>query len=194
MKYQLLLDYIGKHVTLNSEEESFLLSKLVYKKYLKRQYILQQGDVCKGAAFILSGCTKVFFVNKEGHEHIVGISVEEWWTTDLESFLYQTPSDYNAQCIEDTEVIQFMHDTMEELYEAIPKLERFWRKMMERAYIASKKRILRAYTLTAKERYLIFRKSYPKIEQRIPQYLVASYLGFTKEFLSKIKSDLSKEQ
>ncbi len=194
MKGKQLLDYIARLVELTPEEESLLLSKVVYRKYLKNQYIVQQGNIAKSACFIISGCAKTFFVDKGGQEHIVVLAIEDWWTSDLGSFLYQTPADYNVQCLEDTEVFQFMNDTMEALYKDIPKLERFWRKMMERAYIASQKRILRNFTLTAKERYLIFKNSYPKIEQRIPQYLVASYLGFTKEFLSKIKSELSKER
>lgn len=194
MKHKQLLDHIRMSVDLTPEEESLLLSKIVYRKYLKNQYILQQGDVSKAACFVLSGCAKTFFMDKSGQEHIVVLAIEDWWTTDLESFLHQTPADYNVQCIEDTEVIQFMSHIMEELYRDIPKLERFWRKKMEGAYIASQKRVLRNFTLTAKERYLIFRKRYSKIEQRIPQYLVASYLGITKEFLSKIKSQLIKEK
>lgn len=194
IKNKQLLDHIATSVELTPEEESLLLSKVVYRKYLKNQYILQQGDIASSACFIISGCTKTFFADKGGQEHIIVLAIEDWWVSDLESFLHQTPADYNVQCLEDTEVFQFMNDTMEALYKKIPKLERFWRKMMEHAYIASQKRILRNFTLTAKERYLIFRKNYPKIEQRIPQYLVASYLGFTKEFLSKIKSELSKER
>lgn len=194
MENKKLLDHIRRSVELTPEEESLFSSKLVYRKYLKNQYIVQEGDTCKAACFILSGCAKTFFMDKDGQEHIIVLAIEDWWTSDLESFLYQIPANYSTQCLEDTEVLQLMSNTVEELYRDIPKLERFWRKMMESAYIASQKRMLRNFTLTAKERYLIFRKSYQKIEQRIPQYLVASYLGITKEFLSKIKSQLSKEE
>ena len=194
MKNKQLIDHITKTVKLTPEEESLLLSKVVYRKYLKNQYIVQQGDVSRSACFILSGCAKTCFMDKGGQEHIVVLAIEDWWTSDLESFLYQKPANYNVQCLEDTEVFQFKYDTMEELYLKIPKLERFWRKMMEHAYIAAQKRILKTFTLTAKERYVLFRRTYPKIEQRIPQYLVASYLGITKEFLSKIKSQLAKKR
>lgn len=121
-------------------------------------------------------------------------SIEDWWTSDLGSFITQTPADFNVQCIENTQLIQFTNDNLEELYNQIPKLERLFRKIVERAFIASQKRIIRNFSLSAKERYLIFKDSYPNIEQRVPQYMIASYLGITKEFLSKIKSQVIQNQ
>ncbi|WP_237274414.1 Crp/Fnr family transcriptional regulator [Tenacibaculum ovolyticum] len=185
-----LLDYLNKYVSLTSDEETLLLSKIVHRKYLKDQYIVQQGDICRTECFILSGCTKTFYVDIEGQEHIVMFAIEDWWTSDMGSFITQTPADYNVQCIENTELIQISYETIEALYIEIPKLERFFRKIIERALVASQKRIIRNFSLTAKERYLIFKETYPKIEQRVPQYMIASYLGITKEFLSKIKSQL----
>jgi CRP-like cAMP-binding protein len=175
---------------LNDEEVTLLLSKINFRKYLKGQYLAQQGDVCKNQYFVLSGCTKTFYMDGDGQEHIVMFSIEDWWTSDMGSFITQTPADYNIQCIEDTEVIQFSFDLMEELYQKIPKLERFFRQIIEKALVASQKRIVRSFSLSAKDQYLHFKEQYPKIEQRIPQYMVASYLGITKEFLSKIKSQL----
>lgn len=189
-----LLDYINKHILLTPEEETFLLSKITHRNYLKDQYIAQQGDVCKTVNFIVSGCTKTFYMNLEGQEHVIMFSIEDWWASDLGSFITQTPSDFNVQCIENTQLIQFTFDNLEELYAQIPKLERVFRKIVERAFVASQKRIVRNFSLSAKERYLIFKSTYPKIEQRVPQYMIASYLGITKEFLSKIKSQLIQNQ
>jgi CRP-like cAMP-binding protein len=109
------------------------------------------------------------------------------------SFITQTSADFNIQCLEDTELVMFSKDIMEDLYVKIPKLERFFRQIIERGLVASQNRLIRNLSLSAKERYLYFRNQYPKIEQRIPQYMVASYLGITKEFLSKIKSQLAVE-
>ncbi|MCF1192881.1 Crp/Fnr family transcriptional regulator [Mangrovimonas sp. AS39] len=190
MNYQPLLDYIAQYVSLTKEEEAFLLSKLSYRKYLKGQYVLQQGDISRVECFIVKGCTKMFFVDDSGQEHIIMFSIEDWWTSDLGSFSTQTPSDFNVQCLEDTELIQFSHDTIEDIYERIPKMERFFRKIIEKAFVASQKRIIRNFSMTAKERYTSFRNKYPSMDQRIPQYMIASYLGITKEFLSKIKSQL----
>lgn len=189
-----LLNYIHKYINLTSDEEALLLSKIVRRKYLKDQYIVQQGDICKTECFILSGCTKTFYVDDEGQEHIVMFAIEDWWTSDMGSFITQTPADYNIQCIENTELFQISYDIIEELYIEIPKLERFFRKIIERALVASQKRVVSNFSLTAKERYLLFKETYPKIEQRVPQYMIASYLGITKEFLSKIKSQLIQNQ
>jgi len=189
-----LLNYINKHVSLTDEEASLLLSKINFRKYLKGQYIVQQGDVCKNSNFVISGCTKMFYMNNEGQEHIVMFSIKDWWSSDLGSYISQTPSDYNIQCLENTEVFQFPYHSQEKLFQEIPKLERFFRIIIEKALVASQKRIVRNFSLTAKERYLIFRELYPTMEQRIPQYMIASYLGITKEFLSKIKGQLILEQ
>jgi CRP-like cAMP-binding protein len=189
-----LLKYMSNYITLTQEEEKFLVSKVLYKKYLKGQYIVQQGDVCKYSGFVVSGCTKTFYVDEEGQGHIVMFSIEDWWASDMGSFVTQTPADFNVQCIENTELIIFSHDTIEELYSEIPKLERFFRQIVEKGLAASQKRIARSFSLSAKEQYLHFRNQYPKMEQRIPQYMIASYLGITKEFLSKIKSQLMLEQ
>lgn len=189
-----LLDYISNYISLTEEEEAFLISKVTYRKYLKGQYILQQGDVCKHQCFVISGCTKTFHVDDNGQEHIVMFSIENWWTSDMGSFITQTPADYNIQCIDNSELIMFSYDIIEDIYSEIPKLERFFRQIIERALVASQKRIVRSFSLSAKDRYLYFRNQYPKIEKLIPQYMVASYLGITKEFLSKIKKQLLAEE
>ena len=189
-KVRALLTYMGQHIKLSVEEEDLLLSHISCRKYLKGQYIIQQGDVCKYECFVLSGCTKTFHMDEDGQEHILMFSIENWWVSDMGSFITQTPSDFNVQCLENTELIMFHYDNIETLYEKIPKLERFFRRIIERAFVAAQKRIVRSFSLTAKERYLFFKEQYPEIEQRIPQYMVASYLGITKEFLSKVKGQL----
>ncbi|WOD43525.1 Crp/Fnr family transcriptional regulator [Hwangdonia lutea] len=188
------LEYINKYISLSVEDETILLSKIVQRNYLKDQYISQQGDICKSVNFIISGGTKTFYMDKDGQEHIVMFSIEDWWTSDLGSFITQTPADFNVQCIENTQLIQFTYDNLEELYKEIPKLECLFRKIVERAFVASQKRIVRNFSLPVKERYIEFKNKYPQIEQRVPQYMIASYLGVTKEFLSKIKSQIIQNQ
>lgn len=193
MKIDPLLAYINKYITLTKDEEAYLDSKMVYRKYQKGQYLVQQGDVCKYECFVVSGCSKTSYIDEQGQEHIIMFSVEDWWTSDMGSFINQTPADFNIQFLENTQLIAISHDIIEDLYSQIPKLERFFRQVVEKAYIASQKRIVRNLSMTAKDRYLYFKEQYPEIEQRIPQYMVASYLGITKEFLSKIKSQLLTE-
>lgn len=194
MNAQPLLNYINKYISLTEKETLFLISKVTFRKYLKGQYIVQQGDICKKQCFIISGCTKTFYMDAGGQEHIVLFAIEDWWTSDMGSFITQAPADFNVQCIENTELIQITYEDNEEILREIPKLERFFRKIVESAYAASQKRIIRSFSLTAKEQYLFFKEQYPTIEQRVPQYMIASYLGITKEFFSKIKSQLAIEE
>lgn len=190
MEIEPLLKYIKRFVDLSSQEVSILSDHIKIRNYLKGQYILQQGDVCQYENFIISGCAKTFFIDREGNEHVVMFAIENWWTADLGSFITQEPADYHIQCLEKTTVAQFSYNSLEHLYKEIPKLERFFRIIIQRAFVASQKRVIRNLSLPAKERYLIFRELYPDIEQRVPQYLIASYLGITKQFLSKIRTEL----
>lgn len=191
MSFKPLLNYINRFISLSEEEEAILVSKIKYRKYLKGQYIVQQGDVCKYECFIVKGCTKTFYVDGKGVEHIIMFAIEDWWTSDIGSFITQTPADFNVLCLENTELIQISYEESEELYQLIPKLERFFRLIIERGFVASQKRIIRNFSMSAKERYILFSETYPKLNQRIPQYMIASYLGITKEFLSKIKRQLA---
>lgn len=194
MNAKSFLKYLKNHIDLTQEEESILLSKITNRKYLKGQYLVQQGDICKYESFVIKGCLKTFFVDNDGSEHVIMFSIENWWTADLSSFFTQTPADNNVICLENTEVIQISHEIIEELYKLIPKLERFFRILFQNSIIAFEKRLVRNFSMTAKERYLHFKKQYPKIEQRVPQYAIASYIGVTKEFLSKLKNQLIFEQ
>lgn len=179
---------------MSSDEKNLLSTKIKERQYLKDQYIVQHGDICDSVNFIISGFTKTFYVNADGQEHIVMFAVEDWWTSDLGSFTSQTPADFNIQCLEPTQVVQFSYNTLQELYKEIPKLNILFRIITERAYVASQKRIIRNFSMTAKARYLLFKDTYPAIENRVPQYMIASYLGITKEFLSKIKRQLAQER
>ncbi len=193
MHYSSFLNYINKYIDLTEKEIAFLRSNTNYKKYLKGHYIVQQGAVCKHTNFIISGCTKNFYVDQQGQEHIVTFAIENWWSADLSSFITQTPSDFNVKCIEATEVIQFTYQNQDKIFQNIPKMETLFRKLLEKALVSSQKRIVNNFSLSAKDQYLYFKKQFSTIEQRVPQYMVASYLGITKEFLSKIKTELAKD-
>jgi CRP-like cAMP-binding protein len=193
MDLQPFLDNIAKHVNLTNEEVDFLLSKTIRRRYLNGQFVLQQGDIARVESYVLSGCLKTFRTDNDGKEHILMFAIEDWWTADLRSFITQTPSKYNIQCLEDCELVQISHNTIEDLYEKIPKLERFFRIIVQNAYVALQDRLVRDHSVSARERYLQFRSRYPAIEQRVPQYMIASYLGVTKEFLSKIRSQIVSE-
>lgn len=191
--YPQLVKHILHYVTPDQEELDVLFSLLKQKRYLKGQYLAQQGDVCQTLNFITSGCTKTFHVDPSGQEHITRFAIEDWWAADLGSFLLQTPADCSVKCLETTEVLQLTNQGMERLFKEAPIFERFFRTLFQNSFIHAEKRVIINFSLTAKGRYLNFQKQYPQIEQRVPQYMVASYLGITKQFLSKIRHELMHE-
>ncbi|MEM6524803.1 MAG: Crp/Fnr family transcriptional regulator [Bacteroidota bacterium] len=190
MEIEALANYISRYVDLTRDDVTLISEQVKIHNYLKGQFIVQHGDVCRYESFIVSGCTKTFFIDSEGNEHVVMFAIENWWAADLGSFIAREPADYNVQCLEPTTTVQFTYDSLVYLYQHIPQMERFFRIITQKAFVASQKRIVRNLSLPAKDRYLIFREDYPDIEQRVPQYLIASYLGITKQFLSKIRAEL----
>jgi len=190
MQIKPFFEYIKQFIELTPVEEDYILAKVKIKKYLKGQFVVKNGEVCRHENFVLSGCLKTFYIDNDGHEHVVMFAIENWWTADLGSFITQTAADLNVQCIENSELIQIHHNDLQQLYLEIPKLERFFRIIIQKAFVAAQKRIVNNFSLPAMERYLQFREHYSQIEQRVPQYMIASYLGMTKEFLSKIRNQL----
>jgi CRP-like cAMP-binding protein len=190
MELQPLLDYVSQYVSLTEDEQTILTSKFRVRRFQKGHFVVQNGDVCQYENFVLAGCLKTYFIDDKGEEHVLSFAVENWWMTDLGSFIAQTPADLNVQCLETSVLAQIHYNDLQQLYLQLPKLERFFRIIIQRAFVAAQKRIINNFILTAMDRYLQFRQQYPVIEQRVPQYLIASYLGITKEFLSKLRSQL----
>lgn len=193
MEFRKLLLHINEKVSLTEQEESILASKLKRKIYLKNQYIVQEGDIYKYQTFVLNGKARTFYMDENGNEHIVAFGIENWWIGDICSFATQTPAEFNTQCLEKTTVAQISFSDMEELYLTIPKIERYFRLVIQSAYGNMSKRIVRNHAMSAKERYLLFTESYPEISQQVPQYMIASYLGITKEFLSRMRKQMADE-
>lgn len=188
-----VLKHINERVKLTGEEQDKLISKLKTKTYLKAQYIVQSGSIYQHQTFINSGKVRTFYLDEKGNEHIVAFGIENWWVGDICSFASQTPAEFETQCLENTEVIQISFDDMQNLYREIPKLERYFRLIIQSAYGNMSKRIIRNHALSARNRYQLFIDMYPEIAQRVPQYMIASYLGITKEFLSTIRKQISEE-
>lgn len=188
-----LLKHIKAKVTLSQNEEAILISKLKERTFSKGQYIIQHNEVCKYQNFIESGKVRTYYLDDNGNEHVIAFGIENWWVGDICSFATQGLAEFNTQCLENTNVIQISYEDMQQLYLDIPNLERYFRLIIQSAYGSMSKRIIRNHSMSAKERYLLFLKSYPEISQRVPQYMIASYLGITKEFLSTIRKQISVE-
>jgi CRP-like cAMP-binding protein len=185
--YDLLLAHVGRHIQLSPQEKEIFLSLIQFRRIRKRHYIVQQGAVALYETFVSKGCLRAFYIDGHGKEYVVQFAVEDWWTSDLKSFLTQTPADYYVEALEDSEVFQIDFAALEELYTRVPQFNKFFRIIMQRAFIALQQRLVSTHSKSAEERYAEFVKRYPNIEQRVPQYMVASYLGFTPEFLSRIR-------
>lgn len=186
--YDILYKHFNKYVTISEEDFEICKSLFRYKKFRKHQYILQNGEVSRNETFILSGCTRTYEVDDNGQEHIIQFGLKTWWVGDLHSFLTNSPSRYNIDCLQDTEVLQIPRAEMEKLYEKVPKLERFFRILIQKAYIAAMDRIYSNLSKPAIQRYDEFIEKYPEIEQRVPNHQIASFLGITPQSLSRIRS------
>jgi CRP-like cAMP-binding protein len=184
-----LFDYINRHATspLTTEEEAIIVATFQPKKLRKKQYFLQEGNVSKYAGFIVKGAMRQYSVDDKGVEHIVQLYIEDWWATDRESAIMLTPSKYNIEAWEDTELLIVTRADMMELMEKIPAIGQMTRVMDERSYIASQRRLNSSISNTAEQRYKEFAANYPQFIQRFPQHHIASYLGITKETLSRIR-------
>ncbi len=187
----MLLKSLSKYLALTPEEGVIVESLFTHKKFRKKQYILQEGDVTRFETFITKGLTRTYEVDEKGQEHVVQFGLEGWWVGDLYSFLSETPSKYNIDCLEDTEVLQITRANQELLYQQVPKLERHFRIVIQNAFIASTKRVASSLTKSASDRYTEFVARYPQIEQRVPNHQIASYLGITPQSLSRIRARFS---
>lgn len=183
----LIIENVTRHIRLTEEEIAYFTSILKVRKFRKRQYVLQSGDVCRFETFVNKGLLRSYAVDKEGQEHITMFAMEGWWISDFYSLLSQTPATLNIDALEETEVVQIEHNDLEKLYNRIDKFNKFFRILLQNAFIAHQQRILSAISQSAEERYVYFTKKYPSLEQRVPQHQIASFLGITPETLSRIR-------
>lgn len=192
--HQNLLDYINQYSKkpLSAEEEALVTATFQPKKLRKKQYFLQEGDICKYAGFIVKGAMRQYRVDEKGMEHIVHLFMENYWANDRESSTMLTPSLYNIDAWEDTELLIITRADMLDLMEKIPALSEMIRLMDERNAIANQRRLNATLNNTAEKRYEEFANNHPQFIQRFPQHLIASFLGITKETLSRIRKQALK--
>jgi CRP/FNR family transcriptional regulator len=186
--YAALLDHIRKYVTITEAEAELICTKLKATTLKKKGILLAPGKVCKANYFVSKGLLRLYFINKKEQEQITQFGLEGWWITDYDSLDSQKPSRFYIQAVENAEVIGWDKAVQEQLTLAIPQLETYFRKVLQRAYAASQRRIEYIYAYSDEERYRTFSTNFPAFIQRIPQYMLASYLGFTPQFLSKIRA------
>ena len=191
MEFDLILQNLSKHINLTDEEKKIFCSALKIKKVKRHHFLGEAGEVSRYQNFVMKGCLRSYYIDENGFEHNVQFAIEDWWIGDMASFLTKKPASLYIEALEDSEVLQLDNPTMEELYVRIPKLERFFRILLQNAFISFEQRIISVISKSAEDRYLEFINKYPQLEQRLPQIHIASYLGITPEFLSKIRKKIS---
>lgn len=182
-----LLNHIARYIQLSASEQQ-LVSELFHLRRLpKKEFLLQAGDVCRTEHFVVQGCLRAYYIDREAKEHIIQFAVEDWWIGDMRSFVRETPSDFFIEAVESCQLLVIDKPGLERLFREAPPFERFYRIIVQNAFMALQQRVLANLSQTAEERYLEFIGRYPNIEQRVPQHQIAAYLGMSPEFLSRIR-------
>ncbi len=186
--YESLLRHIRNYIRLDAGQAGILQDYLQTAVIGKKEHLLNEGQTCNAVYFVTQGCLRQYYLQENGAEQTIQFAIENWWMSDYISFETQRPSTFYIQAVEQTTLLYIRHSDQAALFEAIPLLERYFRLVLQRAYMASLTRIQYIFTFTGAERYHHFQELFPAFVQRIPQYMLASYLGFTPEFLSKIRA------
>ena len=179
--------YADQCVRLSDEERTFFHGILQRKTIKKKTFLLRKGEVCNFEAYIVKGCIRTFYIDENGFEINLQFAVEDWWVSDIASFTDRKPSGLFIQTLEESELLMIDHDHKEQLFRTYPKFERMFRLMLQRNLSVLQNRFLATVSQPAEQRYLDFIQRYPDIQQRVPQHMIASYLGISAEFLSKIR-------
>ena len=185
--YELILSNVAKHISLTKQEQTYFTRVLRSASISKKNFILQEGQRCTSINFVTTGIARAYFLNEAGKESTIMFALPGWWITDMHCFVHQQPAILNIQVVKDCKMLQLHKNDLEELYDRVPKFERFFRVLMQNAYIREQLRVVQNLSLPAEERYDNFLAKYPQLAESITQKQIASYLGITPEFLSAIR-------
>ena len=188
--FELLYNKISSILSINEQEFSYCKSLFLPKKLGKRQYFLQEGDICKYQLFVEKGMLRSYTVDEKGTEHILQFASEGWWMADLSSYVTGEPSVFNIETLEDSDVLLLSKSSWEDLMLTIPKFEHYFRILIQNHLISTQKRLLQSLAESAEEKYLKFIRLYPQCVQRVPQHMIASYLGISRETLSRLRKNV----
>lgn len=187
-----IIDFFNDYLPFNHEETTLIVERITHRNIKRRQMILQEGFVCKHYFFVVEGCFKMYGIDNKGNEHNIQFAAEGDWIMDIGSFHTQKVSQLFIEAIESSKIIQIEREDLYFLYLNIPKLDRIFKVIVENKFVELQNRVLQTFSSTAEERYLDFLERYADLASRLPNTQIASYLGITPEFLSKIRRDLSK--
>lgn len=185
--------FIKSHAALDPAGMLLVDAALEYKQVARKTFLLKEGDICRMEAYIHKGCVRTYYIDEKGAEVTLQLAVEDWWVSDIASFNEQVPSRMFMETLEDTELLILTPESKEQLLRQLPQLERMFRIMVQRNLSRLQERFFQAVATTAEERYLDFLQRYPALPQRVAQHYIASFLGMSPEFLSKVRKRLAQK-
>ncbi|MEP7262978.1 MAG: Crp/Fnr family transcriptional regulator [Bacteroidota bacterium] len=188
MNPQFLLSNIAKHIELSAEEEKLFISLLDDLKIKRKQFFLREQETANQVAFVVKGCLRAYTIDENGFEHILQFAPPDWWITDMYSFISQKPGNLFIDALEDSDVYLMSRTDQLSLFNDVPKFERYFRILTEKSLVSSRQRLIDSLSYTAQQRYETFCNYYPTLINTLPQKMIASYIGVTPEFLSKMKA------
>jgi CRP/FNR family transcriptional regulator, anaerobic regulatory protein len=193
MDFTSIVQHVSKHIALSAEEITFFTSCLKIKELQRKDFLLREGQVAKNINYIHKGALKAYYLDKESDENIIMLAIDDWWVTDMYSFATGNPAMQYISAMEDTIVLQLQKSDFDILLHKVPIFERFFRILMQNAYIREQLRIIQNLSMPAEERYLNFINKYPHLVQRVSQKQIASYIGVSPEFLSAMRKRIGKK-
>lgn len=179
--------HLDKFISINEDEFLQILPYFRVVETSKKSNLLEAGQICKSNYFVLQGCLRKFFINEKGTEVTTEFAIENWWITDNMAYEHQQESEFYIQAVEPSQILFIDYNSQEKLLTQHPKMEQYFRFIYQRAYAAAQMRIKYMYDYSKEDYYYFFQSKYPEFVQRIPQYLLASFLGLTPEYLSEIR-------
>ena len=193
MHTDLILKNIGKHISPNEEEKDYFLSLLKEEKVVRKTFLLQEGQLCRNIFYVQSGTIRAYYTDKSGKESTIMFAIADWWITDMYCFINALPAMLNIVALEDSVILQLQKKDWEQLLQTKPVFEKYFRVLMQNAYIREQLRIIQNLSISAEERYDNFLLKYPQVVKQVTQKQIASYLGITPEFLSTIRASKTKK-
>lgn len=184
---QIFRKHLEKFISVSDEEFEAILAYFKTIRVSKKEILQQEGKICRCHYFVLTGCLRKFMMNEKGVEVTTEFALETWWLSDNRSFEFQLESLFSIQAVENSEILTIDFQSLEKLYRDFPIMERYFRFVYQRAFAACQMRIKYLYTLSKEDYFFHFYDSYPEFVQRVPQYLLASFLGLTPEYLSELR-------
>lgn len=189
--FEFLQKKVSESISITDEEFEYAKTLFFPKKLRRKRFLLEEGEPCIYTTFVEKGLLRSFTIDEKGNEHILQFGMQGWWVADLYSFLTGEPSEYNIEALEDSELLLITNSSWDLLLKEVPAFERYFRILIQNNLIATQRRLMGTMSTTAEERYLKLLQDFPDISQKVPQHMIASYIGITRETLSRLRSQIT---